>query len=149
MQFKLREFLTVITLLCIPILFCQDTKAIEDGRYGIFDVRISPDGNSVAFSWQGDIWIADIDSGECTRITDHVAYDHHPAWFPDSGKLAFSSNRDGNDDVYSVAINGSEITRHTWHGVADVVLDVAPGGEHILFKSARFLNSDSQFFSSA
>jgi len=117
----------------------SQVSAADDGRHLIFDARISPDGDSVAFCWSGDIWVADIDTVHCSRVTDNVAWDHHPAWFPDSDRLAFSSNRDGNDDVYSVSVGGGEPTRHTWHGAGDIVMDVAPDGESILFQSSRDL----------
>jgi tricorn protease len=115
--------------------------ADTDGRLGLFDARISPDGTRAAFTWAGDVWIADLGTGSCTRLTDNVAFDHNPAWFPDGRRIAFSSNRDGNDDVYSAPVAGGEPTRHTWHGADDVVMDVAPDGEHILFRSARELHS--------
>lgn len=135
-------YLTIFFIFSGIILFTSPTaNALEDGRFGLFDVRISPSGEMVAFSWAGDIWIADIDSGECTRVTDHVAYDHDPAWFPSSDRLAFSSNRDGNDDVYSVPISGGEPERHTWHGANDIVQDVHPDGSRILFVSTRGLFS--------
>jgi len=132
----------LITALIISLTFlCNSyqTGASGDGRYLIFDARISPDGRSVAFSWSGDIWITDINSGSCSRITDHIAHDHHPAWFPDSRKIAFSSNRDGNNDVYSVRVTGGEPERHTWHGMDDIAQDVSPDGKNILFRSNRDL----------
>ena len=49
-------------------------------------------------------------------------------------RIAFSSNRDGHDNVYSVPVGGGEPTRHTWYGAGDIVEDVAPDGEHILFQ---------------
>ena len=139
---RFRFCLAIIFILSVVILlFSPSANALEDGRFGLFDVRISPSGEMAAFSWAGDIWIAEIDSGECTRVTDHVAYDHDPAWFPSSDRLAFSSNRDGNDDVYSVPISGGEPERHTWHGANDIVQDVHPDGNRILFVSTRGLFS--------
>ena len=141
MRLSLSRIIGVILILSLTVARAGSAGATPDGRMAIFDARISPDGNLVAFSWSGDIWVADVGSGDCRRVTDHVAYDHHPAWFPGSDRLAFSSNRDGNDDVYSVSINGGEPTRHTWHDANDVVQDVAPDGEHILFSSSRWLFS--------
>ena len=72
-----------------------------------------------------------------SRVTDNVAYDHHPAWFPDGTKLAFTSDRDGNDDVYTVPVTGGEPTRLTWYGGGDIVLGVSPDGTKVLFRSSR------------
>ncbi|MCX6644911.1 MAG: hypothetical protein NTY09_00920 [bacterium] len=133
---------TLFLFISIIIFFLSTTvNALDDGRFGIFDARISPDGMKVAFTWSGDIWVAYVDSGRCSRVTDNVAYDHDPAWFPSSERLAFSSNRDGNDDVYSVFISGGEPTRHTWNGAGDIVQDVSPDGSRIMFMSARNLFS--------
>ena len=32
---------------------------------------VSPDGNSVTFSYQGDIWVAPAEGGEARRLTIH------------------------------------------------------------------------------
>jgi dipeptidyl aminopeptidase/acylaminoacyl peptidase len=111
--------------------------AVGEGHMGLFYARISPDGSQAAFNMGGDIWVADLETGECARVTDHVAHDHHPVWFPDGARIAFSSNRDGNDDVYSIPAIGGTPTRHTWHGTADIAMDVSPDGERILFRSWR------------
>ena len=132
-------------MLAISLVQSHSASALEDGRFGIFDARISPDGSMVAFSWAGDIWVADVDTGNCTRVTDHVAYDHDTAWFPSSDRLAFSSNRDGNDDVYSVPISGGVPIRHTWNGAGDIVQDVYPDGSRIMFMSARNLFSNDLY----
>jgi tricorn protease len=134
---KILRALSAIIIYTLVIIASPNAKSLEDGRLGLFDARISPDGNRAAFSWSGDIWIAEIPSGVCTRVTDHIAYDHHPVWFPDGKRIAFSSNRDGNDDVFSVPVTGGEPTKHTWYNANDIVMDVAPDGEHILFRSFR------------
>jgi serine/threonine protein kinase len=55
----------------------------------------SPDGNQVAFSWNGpgldnyDIYIQNIGSISPQRITDHPGWESSPAWSPDGGSIAF------------------------------------------------------------
>ncbi|MFH1676501.1 MAG: S41 family peptidase [bacterium] len=111
--------------------------ATENDRHAIFHVRISPDGTRAVFTYADDIWITDFATGQCTRVTDHNAYDHHPVWFPDGKNLAFSSNRDGHNAVYSVPTVGGIPTRRTWAGSFDIVMDVSPDGKYILFRSGR------------
>jgi len=142
--FLSRSFVPVA---CMGVLIAlgSGAKAVADGRLAIFDAKISPDGRRVAFSWVGDIWIADVETGRCRRVTDHVAQDWGPVWFPGGTKIAFTSNRDGNDDVYSVPISGGAPIRHTWHGNYDVALDVSPDGETILFRSYRRIYSSDLY----
>src|SRR6185295_15064383 len=56
----------------------------------------------VAFSYLGDIWIATEKGADLRRLTDHSARDVYPRFSPDGSLLAFSSNRDGNQNVYVV-----------------------------------------------
>jgi tricorn protease len=134
-----KYFRPAIFALLLPFLTCLSptASAVQDNSLALFHASISPDGTRAVFTWQGDIWLTDIASGECRRLTDNIAYDHHPAWFPDSRSIAFSSGRDGNDDVYTMSIDGGEPVRHTWFGGADIVLDVSPDGSKILFRSSR------------
>ena len=60
----------------------------------------------VAFSYLGDIWIANEDGGGIARLTDSVARDVYPRFSPDGNWIAFSSNRAGNFDVYVMPVDG-------------------------------------------
>jgi tricorn protease len=96
---------------------------------------LSPDGSRIAFSWQGDIWLASAGGGAAQRITANPGYDHHPIWFPDGKRIAFTSDRDGSDDVFVVDLAGGSIHRLTYHEAADVAQGVL--GESVIFTSRR------------
>jgi serine/threonine protein kinase len=59
------------------------------------DPALSPDGNQVAFEWEGerqdnsDIYVRLIGAGEPLRLTTDPARDHSPAWSPDGRRMAF------------------------------------------------------------
>ncbi len=76
---------------------------------------LSPDGRQVAFSHQGDIWVASVATGLAQRLTAHDAYDGRPKWSPDGQWLGFVSNRHGNWDVYIMPAVGGTPQRLTWH----------------------------------
>lgn len=108
----------------------------EEIRYARFP-EISPDGRSIAFSYDGDIWTVPAAGGDARRVTDHVEWDGYPVWSPDGRTIAFASARTGGTDVYVIDAKGGEATRLTWNSSHDVPCDWTPGGESVLFFSRR------------
>jgi Tol biopolymer transport system component len=56
---------------------------------GAIHPRLSPDGKTIAVSYQGAIWTVPAAGGVMTRLTDGEGFDHEPAWSPDGQRLAF------------------------------------------------------------
>lgn len=85
-----------------------------------FRVSFSPDGNQLAFDWNGekednyDIYAKLVDSSALLRLTTNPARDHSPAWAPDGRNIAFLRSLQlpsmgGVMDVYLVsALGGAE-----------------------------------------
>ncbi|MEM1135300.1 MAG: S41 family peptidase [Bacteroidota bacterium] len=129
---KLKPILFIIT--GISILFSIKVKAQESPliRYP----NLSPDGQKIAFSYQGDIWIALANGSQPQRITIHEAYETAPIWSPNGQKIAFSSNRYGNDDVFVVDAIGGMPLRLTYHSENDNPT-AWQGNEFVLFETRR------------
>jgi len=77
----------------------------------------SPDGNQVAFSWEGekqdnsDIYIKMIRSAETRRLTTNPAIDRFPSWSPDGRQIAFirTSREDDDGTIHLVSpLGGSD-----------------------------------------
>jgi hypothetical protein len=67
-------------------------SGIADSRaIGAIMPRFSPDGQTIAFSYQGAIWRMARESGEMTRLTRDGGFDVEPAWSPDGSKIALIS----------------------------------------------------------
>src|SRR6185437_7871323 len=60
------------------------------------DLALSPDGKKVAFSARGEIFAASAkDGSDAARVTMTPAAESQAAWSPDSRRLVYSSERDG------------------------------------------------------
>jgi tricorn protease len=94
-------------------------------------------GGKVTFAYLGDIWIADENGKNVERLTVHSARDIHPRFSPDGQSIAFSSDREGNMDVYVIPSAGGPVKRLTIHSADETVLGWTPDGKNILFASQR------------
>lgn len=65
---------------------------------------VSPDGQTMVFSWAGDLWMSPIQGGTAVRLTTHPADERRSAWSPDGQWLAFESDRDGARNVYMLPL---------------------------------------------
>ncbi|MFN5786890.1 MAG: peptidase S41, partial [Flavobacteriia bacterium] len=98
---------------------------------------ISPDGQYIAFAYQGDLFLVDSKGGDAKQLTSHAAHDFMPVWSSDSKTIAFASNRHGNFDVFIVAREGGVPTRLTHHSSNDYPYDFKPGDKEVVYMSGR------------
>lgn len=90
-----------------------------------------------------DIYLVDPAEEEPRRLTDHLGLDYNPAFAPDGQWLVFTSDRDGNTDLYALNLErDGEPVRLTWHRGMDDAADVSEDGEEIVFVSTRAGNAD-------
>ncbi len=91
----------------------------------------------IAFTYLADIWTADESGRDVRRVTVHRARDVYPRFSPDGRWIAFSSDRQGNLDVYVVAAEGGVPRQLTFHSADDTVLGWTPDSKAVLFASNR------------
>src|ERR1043166_2248493 len=138
-RFTMKSFFILITAaLGIGTLFAAETAGptIAQGQARLLRHPTYANGK-VAFSYLGDIWIANDNGSDPHRVTDHKARDVYPRFSPDGTRLAFSSNREGNYDVFVVASTGGKPRQLTFHSADHVVVGWPPDGKKILFTSTR------------
>lgn len=98
---------------------------------------ISPDGNQIAFTYKGDLYLVTSTGGEAKMITYHIAHDYMPVWSNDGSKIAFASNRYGNFDVFVLNLQNGQSKRLTYHSADEYPYTFTPDDKEIIFGSAR------------
>ena len=133
MEKQLRDFcivvLSIFLLLCaIASAFGRESNLVRYPHYW---------NGRVTFSYLGDIWVANEDGRNVQRLTVNRARDVYPRFSPDGKWIAFSSDRNGNLDVFIIPSTGGTVKQLTSHSADDTVLNWTPDGRSILFSSQR------------
>lgn len=110
----------------------------QDGRaYFLSNPCLTPDGQTVIFSFEGDLWKANVNNGQATRLTAMQGYETSPRVSPDGKWIAFSGRQYGNSDVFVVPINGGDVKQITWHSGNDEVTSWSWDSRSVYFNSGR------------
>jgi dipeptidyl aminopeptidase/acylaminoacyl peptidase len=126
----------------------------------IADPQISPDGKHVAYvltnvdlagnSTNSSIWLVPTaEDSEPRALTVSTKKDRHPRWSPDGKQILFESNRSGDFQLWSIAIDGGEarkltsISTEASHGIW------SPDGKWIAFLSTVYPEYSSRPFAEA
>jgi Tol biopolymer transport system component/C-terminal processing protease CtpA/Prc len=131
----------------IPALLLAQVKPTDEALWLRYPA-ISPDGSTIVFSYQGDLWRVPASGGNATLLTTHEAYDCNPVWSRDGKLIAFSSNRHGNSDVFVMPSEGGIATRLTFHSTDETPSDFTPDGTAIIFSASRQDDAHNQQFPS-
>ncbi|MDO5487259.1 MAG: S41 family peptidase [Rikenellaceae bacterium] len=97
---------------------------------------ISPDGEKIAFTYQGSIYVVPTAGGQATRLTTTECHNTLPVWSPDSKTLAYASDRYGNFDIFTVPVTGGEPTRLTTHSSKEEPYAFSNDGKKIYYGAA-------------
>ncbi len=118
------------------------------------EFSLSPDETEIALVVRGEVYVAPFDDGECgtaMRITETSAREKGVAWMPDGETLLFSSDREGNYDIFAVRSDEEgepelskalrrEVTRLTDAPLDDALPTPSPNGETIAYHNGdRYL----------
>jgi TolB protein len=123
----------------------QGLRRVTDGL-GDSEPAWSPDGTRIAFvrgydgtnnghanlgTCSSEIYVVNEDGSGEKLLTDGGGTD--PAWSPDGTRIAFSSFRDDNYEIYTMDPNGGSVTRLTYTDSAEAEPAWSPDGTRIAY----------------
>ncbi len=123
-------------------------------------VTFSPDGNQVAFVWDGengdneDIYVKLIGAGPPIQVTTSPAADRSPAWSPDGRYIAFIRVSEGESGIFLVpalggperkiaSIHQEDLDTWDWYGSG---LSWSPDSKSLAFSDRSALQDAARLF---
>lgn len=131
----------------------QDRRfALLDDEYGGWDAALSPDGSLIAFMSKRDgdpaprIYVMDAQGSGIRRLVPEKKrgfmgfgryYESGPSWSSDGRRVFFSSNRDGDYDLYSITSDGNpeELSRLSNDRTVERDVVASPDSPTLVFES--------------
>lgn len=111
------------------------------------DPAFSPDGNQLAFVWDGGgdgffhLYVKLVSGGDALQLTDAPADDRYPVWSPDGREIAFARRSESGYEVRTVpALGGAERRLAESTAIPDG-LDWSPDG-HFIAMTDRIENNE-------
>jgi tricorn protease len=109
-------------------------------------------GDTVAFVYAGDIWLASANGGDARRLTSDEGMEYFPKFSPDGRWIAFTGDYSGSRQVFVISVEGGAPRQLTYYndvgnmpprgGIDNRVLDWTADGKNILFLPHRLPWSD-------
>ena len=85
------------------------TLAFDTSEGTWMNVDVSPDGTRIVFDLLGDVYVMPIagsGTSPATRLTSGPAFDMQPQFSPDGKRIAFTSDRDGLWNIWTMDVEG-------------------------------------------
>lgn len=109
-------------------------------------VDVSPDGKTLVFDMLGDLYVMPISGGQATLLLGGPAYEMQPRFSPDGDRIAFTSDRDGLMNVWTMDVSGKDLRQVTKEKEREVSNPAwTPDGKYLVarkhFRNTRSLGS--------
>lgn len=138
----------------ITILMLAATTASVSAQERLTRLLRQPDihGDTVAFVYAGDLWVASARGGDARRLTSDDGMEYFPKFSPDGRWIAFTGDYSGSRQVFVISTDGGAPRQLTFYndvgalpprgGIDNRILDWTPDGKNILFLPHRVPWSD-------
>jgi hypothetical protein len=112
-------------------------RLLSDSLPDIRDLDVSPDGTIAFGTWDGEIWLMDVDGSSLRRVggPDPALSHAEPDWSPDGARIAYAAHDGDRMTIGSMAADGSDARIHfqTADGGRAYGPEWSPDGRSIAF----------------
>jgi hypothetical protein len=126
----------------------SDRQLVLDWNMDVEGMAWAPSGDRLAAALgvcdqdecRSDIHVIDLGpfgAQGVVDITPDLYSDNNPAWSPAGDRIAFDTTRNGNVDVYTMDVDGSNLGRLTTNPAGDTDPNLAPSADALAFTSTR------------
>lgn len=121
----------------------SDRVRLTNHPYLDYNPQWSRDGKHIVFyrkhpeNYQSDIFLYELSSNREIQITKSPDYNGDPSFAADDMSLVFTSNRDGDFEIFVMDLQGANLQQLTHHDSADFSPVWSPDGSQIAFVSKR------------
>ncbi len=113
-QILSRQTIQILSLSFLSLVF--GSALAQDSDKGTALLRYADiHKDQVTFVYAGDIYIADVNSGDAKRLTSHKGFEAFPKFSRDGQRIAFSAEYTGTRQVYVMNRDGSDLKQLTWY----------------------------------
>lgn len=124
-------------------------RRLTSREFPEYDASWSPDGKQLVFcavsqsGTQGNLDLSTVslekpDPKHLIGDSGTLSHEESPAWSPDGKQIAFTSTRDGNQEIYLIDASGQNLRRITQDPGLDAHPTWTPDGRQLLFATNRW-----------
>ncbi|MBS7289862.1 MAG: PD40 domain-containing protein [Bacteroidales bacterium] len=125
-----------LLLVCLAALTVATNANADKLRFAYYP-SLSPDGKTIYFSYNGDIYSVASEGGTARSTVNIGGYENRPLVSPNGEYLAFSSDTQGNGDVYIIKLKSGELKQLTYSEATDSPVSWSADSKYIYFESTR------------
>ena len=97
-------------------------------------------GDTVVFSYEGDLFSVSTAGGPARRLTNYPGTEDAAKLSRDGKWIAFTGSYDGASAIYVIPVDGGAPSRVTWNGVGVQAVGWSPDGKKIIYRAGQEAN---------
>lgn len=124
--------------LFLSLVLSQGVSSFAEERIVLAtDPALSPDGQTLIFTYRDGVWSAPVAGGIARPLTTDENSESDAQYSPDGKTIAFISNRTGSRQVYTMPATGGTPKQITFHTSGFVLNGWSPAGDQLLVSGSR------------